>query len=163
MTDYIEKALEGDYKDFIKSLIKIVGNEIDRKKIPLRDATDLIVREAFYEMRGDKSSLDKLMLSANEVLDPLCQDDMELEDRTVDKVVEEISRNEIYMSEKTRTLPRPDRIWLNPKHESFRIRIASCNTQQASFSNLWIFRMVSGIISDLAIVLVTLQDVLDLP
>ena len=43
MTDYIEKALEGDYKDFIKSLIKIVGNEIDRKKIPLRDAADLIV------------------------------------------------------------------------------------------------------------------------
>jgi hypothetical protein len=92
MTDYIEKALEGDYKDFIKSLIKIVGNEIDRKKIPLRDAADLIVREAFYEMRGDKSSLDKLMLSANEVLDPLCQDDMELEDRTVDKVVEPVEK-----------------------------------------------------------------------
>jgi len=110
MTDYIEKALEGDYKDFIKSLIKIVGNEIDRKKIPLRDAADLIVRDAFYEMRGDKSSLDKLMLSANEVLDPLCQDDMELDDRTVDKIVEEISHNEIYMSEKTRTLPRLDRI-----------------------------------------------------
>jgi len=68
MTDYIEKALEGDYKDFIKSLIKIVGNEIDKKKIPLRDAADLIIRDAFYEMRGDKSSLDKLMLSANECL-----------------------------------------------------------------------------------------------
>ena len=27
MTDYIKKALEGDYKDFIESLIKIVGNE----------------------------------------------------------------------------------------------------------------------------------------
>ena len=111
MTDYIEKALEGNYKEFIKSLIKIVGNEIDKKKIPLRDAADLIVREAFYEIRGDESSLDKLMLSANEVLDPLCQNNMELEDRTVDKVVEEISRNEIYMSQKTRTLPRPDRTW----------------------------------------------------
>ena len=109
MTDYIEKALEGDYKDFIKSLIKIVGDEIDKKKIPLRDAADLIIRDAFYEMRGDKSSLDKLMLSANEVLAPPCQDDMELEDRTVDKVIEEIRSNELYMSQKTRTLPRPDR------------------------------------------------------
>ena len=109
MTDYIEKVLEGDYKDFIKSLIKIVGNEIDKKKIPLRDAADLIIRDAFYEMRGDKSSLDKLMLSANEVLAPPCQDDMELEDRTVDKVIEEIRSNELYMSQKTRTLSRPDR------------------------------------------------------
>ena len=32
MTDYIEKSLEGDYKDFIKSLMKIVGNEIDKKR-----------------------------------------------------------------------------------------------------------------------------------
>jgi hypothetical protein len=109
MTDYINKALEGDYKEFIKSLIKIVGNEIDKKKIPLRDAADLIIREAFYQMRGDKSSLDKLMLSANEVLDQPCQDDMELEDHTVDEVVEEIGRNELYMSQKTGTLPRPDR------------------------------------------------------
>ena len=108
MTDYINKALEGDYKEFIKSLIKIVGNEIDKKKIPLRDAADLIIREAFYQMRGDKS-FDKLMLSANEVLDPPCQDDMELEDRMVDEVVEEIRRNELYMSQKTGTLPRPDR------------------------------------------------------
>jgi hypothetical protein len=110
MTDYIEKALEGDYKDFIKSLIKIVGDEIDKKKIPLKDAADLIIRDAFYEMRGDKSSLDKLMLIANEVIDPPCQDDMELEDRTVDKVIEEIRGNELYMSQKNRTLPRPDRI-----------------------------------------------------
>ena len=109
MTDYINKALEGDYKEFIKSLIKIVGNEIDKKKIPLRDAADLIIREAFYQMRGDKP-FDKLMLSANEVLDPPCQDDMELEDRTVEKVIEEIRSNELYMSQKTRTLPRPDRI-----------------------------------------------------
>ena len=109
MNDYINKALEGDYKEFIKSLIKIVGNEIDKKKIPLRDAADLIIRDAFYEMRGEKSSLDKLMLSANEVLAPPCQDDMELEDRTIDKVIEEIRSNELYMSQKTRTLPRPDR------------------------------------------------------
>ena len=96
-------------KNFIKSLIKIVGNEIDKKKIPLRDAADLIIRDAFYEMRRDKSSLDKLILSANEVLAPACQDDMELEDRTVDKVIEEIRSNELYMSQKARTLPRPDR------------------------------------------------------
>ena len=32
MTDYINKALEGNYKEFIKSLIKIVGNEIDKKR-----------------------------------------------------------------------------------------------------------------------------------
>ena len=49
------------------------------------------------------------MLSANEVLDPPCQDDMELEDRMVDEVVEEIRRNELYMSQKTGNLPRPDR------------------------------------------------------
>ncbi len=110
MTDYIEKALESDYRDFIKSLIKIVGNEIDKKKIPLRDAADLIIRDVFYEMRGDKSSLDKLMLIANKVFDPPCLDDMELEERTVDKVVEEIRSNELYMSQKTRTLPRPGRI-----------------------------------------------------
>jgi len=109
MTDYIDKALEGDYKEFIKSLIKIVGDEIDKKKIPLREAADLIIREAFYQMRGDKSSLDKLMLSANEVLDQPCQDDMELEDHMVDEVVEQIRRNELYMSQKTGTLPRPDR------------------------------------------------------
>ena len=109
MTDYINKALEGNYNEFIKSLIKIVGNEIDKKKIPLRDAADLIIRNAFYQMRGDKSPLDKLMLSANKVLDPPCLDDMELEERTVDEVVEEIRRNELYMSQKTRTLPRPDR------------------------------------------------------
>jgi len=109
MTDYINKALEGDYKEFIKSLIKTVGNEIDKKKIPLRDAANLIIREAFYQTRGDQSSLDKLMLSANEVLDQPCQDDMELEDHTVDEVVEEIGRNELYMSQKTGTLPRPDR------------------------------------------------------
>jgi hypothetical protein len=60
-------------------------------------------------MRGDKSPLDKLMLSANKVLDPPCLDDMELEERTVDEVVEEIRRNELYMSQKIRTLPRPDR------------------------------------------------------
>ena len=75
----------------------------------MRDAADLIIREAFYQMRGDKSSLDKLMLSANEVLAPPCQDDMELEDRTVDKVIEEIRSNELYMSQKTGTLPRLDR------------------------------------------------------
>jgi len=109
MTDYINKALEGNYNEFIKSLIKIVGNEIDKKKIPLRDAADLIIRNAFYQMRGDKSPLDKLMLSANKVLDPPCLDDMELEERTVDEVVEEIRRNELYMSQKIRTLPRPDR------------------------------------------------------
>jgi hypothetical protein len=110
MTDYINKALEGDYNEFIKSLIKIVGNEIDKKKIPLRDAADLIVREAFYEIKGEQESLDKLMLNANNIINPPCHDYMELEDHTVDRVVEEIRNNELYMSQKTRTLPRPDRI-----------------------------------------------------
>ena len=111
MIDYIEKALEGDYKHFIEYLIKIVGNEIDKKRIPLREAAELIISEAFYQIRGEKESLDILMLRANQVLDPPCQDDMELETHTFDEVAEGISRNEIYMSEKTRTLPRPDRIW----------------------------------------------------
>jgi hypothetical protein len=106
MTDYITKALEGDYEDFIKILIKLVGNEIDKKNIPLKDAADLIISETFYEMRADKSSLDKLMLNANKILDPPCQDDSELERHTIDAVVEEIQRKEIYMAEKTRTRPR---------------------------------------------------------
>jgi hypothetical protein len=42
MIDYIEKALEGDYDHFIEFLIKIVGNEID-KKISLREAAELII------------------------------------------------------------------------------------------------------------------------
>ena len=35
MIDYIEKALEGDYKRFVEYLIKMVENEIDKKRIPL--------------------------------------------------------------------------------------------------------------------------------
>jgi hypothetical protein len=110
MIDYIEKALEGDYKHFIEFLIKIVGNEIDKKRVPLRDAAALIISEAFYQIRGEKESLDILMLRANQILETPCKDDTELENHTLDEVVEEISRKEIYMSEKTRTLPRPDRI-----------------------------------------------------
>ncbi len=110
MIDYIEKALEGDYKHFIEFLVKMVGNEIDKKRIPLREAAGFIISEAFYQLRGEKESLDILMLNANKIIDPPCQDDMELENHTFDKVVEEISRKEIYMSEKTRTIPRPDRI-----------------------------------------------------
>ena len=32
MTNYISKALEGNYKEIIKSLNKIVENEIDKKR-----------------------------------------------------------------------------------------------------------------------------------
>jgi hypothetical protein len=110
MTDYIEKALEGDYEDYIEFLSNIVEDEIDNKKIPLREAAEAIVSDAFYQLREEEESLDKLMLKANEVLDPPCQDDLELENQTFDAVVEGISRNEIYMSQKTGTLPRPDRI-----------------------------------------------------
>jgi hypothetical protein len=110
MIDYIEKALEGDYKNFIEYLIKIVGNEIDKKRIPLREAAGLIISEAFYQIRGEKESLDILMLRANQILDYPCKDDIELENHTLDEVVEEIRRKEIYMSEKTRTLPRQNRI-----------------------------------------------------
>ena len=111
MTDYIEKALEGEYEDFIEFLSKIVEDEIDNKKIPLREAAEAIVSDAFYQLRGGgEEPLDKLMLKANEVLDPPCQDDLELENHTFDAVVEEISRNELYMSQKTGTLPRADRI-----------------------------------------------------
>jgi hypothetical protein len=109
-TDYIEKALEGEYEDYIEFLSKIVEDEIDKKKLPLREAAEAVVSDAFYQLRGEQESLDKLMLKANEVLDPPCQDDLELENHTFDAVVEEISRNELYMSQKTGTLPRPDRI-----------------------------------------------------
>ena len=110
MTDYIEKALEGEYEDYIEFLSKLVENELDNKKITLREAAEAVVSDAFYQLRGDISSLDRLMLKANEVLDPPCHDDEELENHTFDAVVEGISRNELYMSQKTGTLPRPDRI-----------------------------------------------------
>lgn len=109
MTDYIEKALEGEYEDYIEFLSKIVEGEIDNKKMPLREAAEAIVSDAFYQLRGEKYVLNNLFLKANEVLDPPCKDDEELESHTFDEVVEEISRNEIYMSQKTGTLPRPDR------------------------------------------------------
>jgi hypothetical protein len=110
MIDYIEKALEGDYEHFIQYLIKIVGNEIDKKRIPLREAAGLIISEAFYQIRGEKESLDILMLRANQRIESPCKNDIELETHTFDEVVEEIRCKEIYMSEKTRTLPRQNRI-----------------------------------------------------
>ena len=110
MTDYITKAAEGDYEDYIEFLTNLVEDEIDNKKIALREAAESIVSEAFYQMREQATILDKLFLKANEVLDPPCQDDTELESHTFDAVVEGISRNEIYMSQKTGTLSRADRI-----------------------------------------------------
>jgi hypothetical protein len=110
MTDYITKAAEGDYEEYIKFLTNMVEDEIDNKKIPLRAATAAVVSDAFYQLRGEKPILDMLFLKANKVLDPACQDDIALESHTFDAVVEEISRNELYMSQKTGTLPRADRI-----------------------------------------------------
>ena len=110
MNDYIKKASEGDYEEYIEFLTNLVEDEIDNKKIPLREAAEAVVSDAFYQMRGEQPILDKLVLKANEVLDPICQDDTELENHTFDAVVEEISRNELYMSQKTGILPRPDRI-----------------------------------------------------
>lgn len=110
MTDYIKKVSEGDYEDYIEFLTNLVEDEIDNKKIPLRGAAEAIVSEAFYQLREQEPILDKLFLKANGVLDPPCQNDMELENHTFDAVVEEIHRNEIYMSQKTGTLPRRDRI-----------------------------------------------------
>jgi len=110
MIDYIKKASKGDYEDYIEFLTSIVENEIDTKKIPLREAAEAIVSEAFYQLREQKPILDKLFLKANEVLDPPCQDDMELENHPIDEVVEAIRRNEIYMSQKSGTLPRQNGI-----------------------------------------------------
>ena len=110
MADYIKKASAGDYEDYIEFLAPLVEDEIDSKKIPLREAAEEIVSEAFYQLREQKPVLDKLFLKANEVLDPPCQDDMELETHTFDEVVEKISRNETYMSQKTGTLPRQNRL-----------------------------------------------------
>ena len=109
MIDYIKKASKGDYEDYIEFLTSIVENEIDTKKIPLREAAEAIVSEAFYQLREQKTILNKFFLKANEVLDPPCQDDLELENHTFDEVIEGISRNEIYMSQKTGTLPRTNR------------------------------------------------------
>ena len=110
MTDYITKASEGDYEDYIKYLTNLVEDEINNKKIPLREAAEAVVSDAFYQLRGEKPIFDELFLKANKDLDPPCQGDTELENHTFDAVVEGISRNEMYMSQKTGTLPRADRI-----------------------------------------------------
>jgi len=110
MTDYIKKALEGNYEDYTEFLIKLVDDEISNKKIPLREAAEAIVEEAFDQLRGHKEALDKLMLDANENLDPPCRDDEDLENHTFDAVVEEIHRDEIYMSQKTGTVPNQNRV-----------------------------------------------------
>jgi hypothetical protein len=110
MTDYIKKALECDYENYVEFLIKVVDDEIYNRKIPLREAAELIVEEAFYQLREHKTALDKLMLDANANLDPPCKDDTELERHTIDAVVEEIHHDEIYMSEKTGTVPNQNRI-----------------------------------------------------
>jgi hypothetical protein len=110
MTDYIKKALESDYEGYVEFLIKLVDDEIFNKKIPLREAAEAIIDEAFYQLRENKSALDKLILNANANLDLPCKDDAELENHTFDAVVEEINRDEIYMSEKTGTVLNPYRI-----------------------------------------------------
>ncbi len=110
MTDYIKKALEGNYEDYTEFLIKLVDDEISSKKIPLREAAEAIVEEAFYQLREHKTALDKLMLDANANIDPPCKDDEDLERHTIDAVVEEIHRNEMYISEKSGTVPDQNRI-----------------------------------------------------
>jgi hypothetical protein len=110
MTDYIKKALEGDYEGYVEFLIKLVDDEIFNKKIPLREAAEAIIDEAFYQLRDNNSALDKLMLNANANLDPPCKDYAELENHTFDAVVEEIHRDEVYTSEKTGTILNPYRI-----------------------------------------------------
>ncbi len=77
MTDYIKKASEGDYEDYIEFLTNLVEEEIDNKRVPLREAAEAIVEEAFYQLREQKPILDKLFLKANQVLDPPCQNDMD--------------------------------------------------------------------------------------
>jgi len=110
MTDYIKKALECDYENYIEFLIKMVDDEICNKKVPLREAAEAIVEEAFYHLRDHKEALDKLMLDANANLDPPCKDDGALENHTFDAVVDEVHRDEIYMSGKTGTVPNQNRI-----------------------------------------------------
>ncbi len=110
MTDYTKKALECDYEGFVESLIKMVDDVIISKKIPLREAAETIIDEAFYQLREHKGALDKLMQDANANLEPPCKDDRELEAHTFDAVVDEIHRDEIYISGKTGTLPDQNRI-----------------------------------------------------
>ena len=110
MTDYIKKSMEVDYENYVEFLTKTVDDEIYNKKIPLREAAEAIVEEAFYQLRGNKAALDKLMSDANANLDPPCKDDTELENHTFDAVVEEIHRDETYMSQKTGTVPNQNRV-----------------------------------------------------
>lgn len=43
MTDYIKKALECDYENYVEFLTKTVDDEIYNKKILLREAAEAIV------------------------------------------------------------------------------------------------------------------------
>lgn len=91
-------------------LIKTVDDGIYSKKIPLREAAEAFLEGAFYQMSDHKEALDKMMLDANANIDPACRDDAELESHTLDVVVDEIRRNEIYMSQKTGTVPNQNRV-----------------------------------------------------
>jgi hypothetical protein len=44
MTDYIKKASEGDYEDYIEFLSKLVEDEIDNKKILSTERRHFIIR-----------------------------------------------------------------------------------------------------------------------
>ena len=67
-------------------------------------------KKPFTSLGVIKEALDKLMLDANANLDPPCKDDTELENHTFDAVIEEIHRDEIYMSQKTGTVPNQNRM-----------------------------------------------------
>lgn len=60
-------------------------------------------RHECKQLREHKASLDKLMLRADEMLDSPCKNDSELESHTLN----EIQRNEIYMTEKIGILKTP--------------------------------------------------------
>ena len=110
MTDYKQKALEIDYETYIEFLVVCVQEKIDKDNIGLKAAAEDIVSEAFEQLRDDKPAMDKLFADANEVLDPPCKDDTELEQQVLDTVIQEIHDDEMYMAKKTDSLLDPRRL-----------------------------------------------------
>ena len=110
MTDYIQKALESSYEEYVEYLVVCVEEKIDRDKMGLKEATEDIVSEAFEQLRSDKSVLDRFIAEANELYDEPFEDDTSLEQQTVDAVIQEINDMELYMAKKTDTLPDSKRL-----------------------------------------------------
>ena len=110
MTDCIQIASEGDYEAYIDFLRERTDDKIESCSIGLKEAAAQVVSEAFEQLRNAKPVLDKLFIQANEVLEPPCKDDTDLEQQVLDTIIQEIHDNEMYLSKKTGEIPDSHRL-----------------------------------------------------